>query len=108
MKFIISAVILFSLLQISTQFAFRNDFEDDDIVEPLPKKSVVKRDKPEAEEVEASGHSVEEEIESRPKRSTNEEAVEGSGEDKIEAGRQRRVAEIIEASGEEEATTIAA
>uniref|UniRef100_A0A914QK87 Secreted protein n=1 Tax=Panagrolaimus davidi TaxID=227884 RepID=A0A914QK87_9BILA len=33
MKFIISAVILFSLLQISTQFAFRNDFEDDDIVE---------------------------------------------------------------------------
>ena len=140
MKFIISAVILFSLLQISTQFAFRNDFEDDDIVEvyerhardtsattvaaeaskeiieasgeePLPKKSVVKRDKPETE-IEASGHSSEEseEVENRPKRST---IIEGSGEDDSAAGRQRRVAgeEIIEASGEEEkaeATTITA
>uniref|UniRef100_A0A914YN07 Uncharacterized protein n=1 Tax=Panagrolaimus superbus TaxID=310955 RepID=A0A914YN07_9BILA len=138
MKFIIFAVILFSVLQISTQFAFRNDFEDDDIVEvyerhvrdtaatvtaetieasgeePLPKKTVVKRDKPETE-IEASGHSEEsseeKEEEHRPKRSTIEtEAIEGSGEDKIDAGRQRRVAgeEVIEASGEEATTIVAA
>uniref|UniRef100_A0AC35GFT6 Uncharacterized protein n=1 Tax=Panagrolaimus sp. PS1159 TaxID=55785 RepID=A0AC35GFT6_9BILA len=153
MKFIISAVILFSLLQISTQFAFRNDFEDDDIVEvyerhddivevyerhvrdtaattdttviaeqskeiieasgeePLPKKSVVKRDKPETE-IEASGHSSEEseEVENRPKRSTTETeaVVEGSGEEKeseeIENRPKRSTTEteaVVEGSGEE-------
>ena len=87
--------------------------------QPLPTKSLVKRDKPVEAEIEASGQESESPEESRPKRSI--EAVEGSGEEAAvtttatidvaeDAGRQRRVAgeEIIEASGEEEATTITA